>query len=729
MQPTTYEPGLAEILRKGMPPEAVYGGMVPVVYEAPEAAPGGLGALVASGEITPTRADIEALRDQSLKPVQPFLGETIEGLPAHFGALPVEDRGLEPARLGAATPRNLSDLYKDAASESVYDAVKLAEDPRGPLGAYRDHVFFGGPDSGVAEDLALWAPRLGGMIYSGVTEGVEEGDPWKVAGGVGLSALLAAPALSRSARNFMHPVADGKQAMGAARTAKDIGKVGLTGGGFGASLSALDGSLTKAFAADDRPDYLLQVEAMQDIGAKLSSERAKLLEAKINPELKLSDPVAIKELQKRIGVDVDGHWAKGTNDSIKAYNDKLNRQIADIEERLKSYSPEAIADFARREKKIYEDDADKREAAFYAQPSRDAYPWLAPIAAGLGATATGTLAYTLGRRAANRYNKEAANTSQKWSDDVKSAYDPTDVVKADLSARSAVNYPAQMDQLDKILHPGWQREAMALAGYGGLTDIGFAAPEIADLVRGVSDEDFNGWDLAKRYATGILGGIAIGKLGDKAGHEGWVNTPERFDAQSMALKDILDGHGNMPAYYREMADKTGFKGETGLDTYYLDARQTRDNDAQRRETDRLNNEARQRGARLAAEGSLFQREGLRGVLGGLVNGRSSRGASDPQPQTQRQQSDDLSSRKASGERVEQIEYQTSTKGQPQQLTARPRHSDKKRAAVEKGLDSGKSVKELAKKHKVPERTIYEWRREMSRARRMSELESKAGKPE
>lgn len=651
----------------------------------PETHQGSLGAFVKARGLSPLEADVAKIKEDALL--------------QDVGLLPVDARYI---------PRERPSLK--SSNTRLGDMVARATTPQAGavLTGLHDTV------DQVVEHAPQFAKDLSGytLVEDGVknfSEGYDEGSPLRVAGGVAEVGLAALPY-------------SGGLASAAFRTAPRF--VG-TNAAYMASPLVAAGVLSPEEAQAEAPSDQLdqQVRAMTTAGDRLRARRLELIGTLIDPDIVLKDKTAIKGLQRKIGVGTDGQWGDGTRASIKAYNKRQQRLIDEVDQELQKYSPEAIASFRQRQGEVIARADSEASKEFWSRPTREIAPWL-PYVTGLAGVYGGyKLGNSIARRNATRANDEAAELSERWLGDITAARDPSDMVAAGNAARASQHYGEAMDDItSRNIEPGL---ATYLAS-GGIADAGILTPDLMDKFRGIDDPEASLLGFLSRAVPGYAIGMAAGKAGGQLGAR--RDPVRRYDAETAGLRDMLEYKGGPSSYYKNELNKLG-DATGGAENSLRRRRELLDSEAQRAESQQLDHDAELRRARLAAEGSLFQREGLRGVLGGLVNGRLSRGASDPQPQTQRQQSDDLSSRKASGERVEQIEYQNSTKGQQQQLTARPRHSDKKRAAVEKGLENGKSVKELHKKHEVPERTIYEWRKEMSRARRMSELESKAGKPE
>lgn len=599
---------------------------------------------------------------------------------------------------------NVVDLYHQKANQYNYDAEMASRDPRGPLEQYFDQIlddkpFYEGQEdpSGFGTDIVL-AP-IRGMKYAvdkGI-EGYQEGKPFQVAGATGLGALMALPMAGpravQSIKSFKDIIP---------QTAKDVTNIVGQGAILGSSLATIDGDVDRAIAGTSKEtdqQVQMMVKRRESLQRELDGVQQQIVPTK---KTGLSSD-QIKLMQKEMGLkgsDVDGVWGAGTSAAAELHNERINLKIESLNKRLETLSDQAIADFIRqeaeRDKEAEESDKDK----YNSKTTRENHPFLAPIAGATGLTGAGLLGYLMGRRNVGRYNKETADISKRWKENLNKSADPSDMVQMDQAARTSQHFGKMMD--DALARNSSSGHMPHLAN-GALADIGMAAPELIDTMRGKVDEV----DLTStlgRLLLGVGSGYGLSKVGNQAAMNNKAPVT-RYDAESSGLTDIVGHRGGPVSYYKSLNQKLGDT-STRPESAFRTRRQKLDNDAQRDELLRLKHSADVRDARLQSDGNILQREGLSGLLKSLAVGSKSKKASSHQPQrTQRQYNQDDQTSNTSNDRL----IESNTTQNIRQSYYKP-HPVKERLKIEAALKNGESVNKLSEKTGTPKRTVQEWKR-------------------
>ena len=644
------------------------------------------------------------LAEQSriIKPEEQKAPSLIDGANYH---VPYSNQGVTegvPAELSAdQSIDDVVDLYHQKVNQNAYDIEQAQRDPRGPLEQFFDQLLDDKPTyegqedpSGFAQDMVLAPVR--GMKYAvdkGI-EGYQEEKPFQVAGATGLGALMALPMAGPKAVQSIKSFKDFIP-----QTAKDVTNIVGQGTLLGSSLATIDGDVDRAIAGTSK-ETDQQVQMMIKRRESLQRE-LDAVQQKIVPTKKTGlSPDQIKTMQKEMGLkgsDVDGVWGAGTSAAAELHNERINLKIESLNKRIGTLSDQAISDFIRQEaekdKEAEENDKDR----YNSKTTRENHPFLAPIAGAAGLTGAGLLGYLMGRRNVGRYNKETADISKRWKESLNKSADPSDMVQMDQAARTSQHFGKMMD--DALARNSGSGHMPHLAN-GALADIGMAAPELIDTMRGKADEV----DLTStlgRLLLGIGSGYGLSKVGNQAAMNNKAPVT-RYDAESSGLTDIVGHRGGPIGYYN---DKTTDRFAT-TEQLHRTRRETLERDARTAELLRLKHSADVRDARLQADGNILQREGLSGLLKSLAVGSKSKKASSPQQQqTQRQYNQDDQTSNTSNDRL----IESNTTQNRRQSYYKP-HPMKERLKVEAALKKGESVNKLSEKTGTPKRTVQEWKR-------------------
>lgn len=620
-----------------------------------------------------------AMNDSAVAMQVPYNGnlhkpayEAMDGLPDHFGSLPQQDMGgIEPElnsapnTLGGHLGLYVDELERDALRENEL----RQQDPRSPFKKMAEYIVDGAPEyegagRSLADDLS---PYLGMMRFAkegadATIEGYNENNPAKTIGGMGMVALSALPASSKV-----------REAMGTVK--------GTLGTALGVTLAPelAYGTLGDAIAGTVTDE---QVKAMETRRDDLLGQKQGLLKRRLPDNGSRLTSAQISALQRQLGQKVDGQWGRDTQAAINQFNAGIDDKLNLLETELSQYTPTAIAEFKRAQSQKDKELADANEAAFWDRPTQEIAPWLSPALTFSGAVGSAALGRYLGRKNADKINQEISDLSKRWAKAISDAKDPSDLLKAEQGARAARHYGAELDKLQKMgVDPGMKAHIAAAVA----TDLGAASPEIVDLLRGRSPEaDYEEFTKRLLYSTMMGGGAS--KLAAQTA-QGRLKPVRRFDPETKALDSVIEHRGGPQGYYKKFNDGAGVDVEDSF-------RKRR----ALRQLEDLRQEARQE--------RRSTPEGRRALL---------ETQSRQEQQTQRQQSQDQSS---SSRGSSKRQPESSTDSRRRQTGNRP-HPNKKRSAVLSDIEAGKSVKAVAKKHKVPERTVYEWKRE---GRRMKELE-------
>lgn len=338
--------------------------------------------------------------------------------------------------------------------------------------------------------------------YTAADEGIEEGDPLKAAGGLGMMAMTALPFSGKVGQAaFNGPL-----------------RAAVSGGAISASplLAQEAFSADEAMAADDKVMLLLKQQG------EINRQRS---------DLKKS-------------MDKEARTGKGPNwEALKSEYDDLGSTLSAIQSQIEH---ERSANSF--ETQLKNKDLERKQEAN--TPFREKYPWAVPaVQVGAGALA-GLLGFGSQWNKNTKFNKATGDISRRWGKSVKDANDPTDLLRAERAADEAQNFGKVMDdatqtKLSDYLIPSVAGTAAFTAG-----DAAAMLPIVADklqsepgspLYEKASEEmSLQNWpEIMGRMAAGGLFNLIPYKAGKATAD--WArpkNTPKRYDAETEALKPL-----------------------------------------------------------------------------------------------------------------------------------------------------------------------------------------------
>jgi hypothetical protein len=358
-----------------------------------------------------------------------------------------------------------------------------------------------------------------GIAYEGgrmIGQGIQEGSPGQVAGGVATTAIAAAPG----------PVQRGAAAAikGGGQALYEIGRTAgkavtsapktLAGIGLAAGLTTpTEGETPEAGAPAPTAERARDTEMLRELllqRRSLDKQRATAVEER-DAQLKGSGG---RKAGRGPVYDAKEKEVSRLTDEMGA----LDGTIADIRNRL---SPEYQMKIEEQRKAVAQAEKEKRAATPTRQLYSDYMPYLYPVGAGIALVGGALLK---GRALAN-YNREIADLSQRWSQAVQrgqTARPNTNAARAaGIEARGIQReYDALRARHERFFDPG-TRDAITFGAASGVT-VAFS-PEEIDFARAVAGSPL--WQSLKENliddwpTTLKRAGVAAG-LGAATAHVG-----------------------------------------------------------------------------------------------------------------------------------------------------------------------------------------------------------------
>lgn len=590
------------------------------------------------------------LEGRQISPLGRYEAPVPEGLPEHF-AYGYSEQETPQIRADKSLTAKLGSYIQQLGDDAREAHGKRQADGRTPLKRFGDYILFGTPEyegaeEGVADALATAIPRFAVQGGASLKEGVEEGDPLKTLGGAGMLAASALPL-------------GGKLA---AKAFSSIPRGAIAGGTIGALPDLASGAYS--------PDIAL---AEEDVLQGLYQQKAGLSRQR-------QEALSNMEAEARTGRGPRYEAAKQRYDQLSTQLQALDQQIQFEQEKT---SPKAKLELEQ----LRQEGEDDRATKLAGRPFRERHPYLSkalPIFAG---AISGGLGSKAGLTQSRQFNKAADQLSDAWQNAINKARRPDDLLEAAHAARASQHYPKQMDalqngKLGERLIPSPEMQGALVAN-----ELAFLAPPLYDKFTTApnspayqeAEQALSPEGLLTRLASGGALGAAAYKVGK--GFTNHKRKPQRFDAETEALKPVVEHRGGPLGYYKKHANDDLLD----VEQLYASRRQRRqDADA----------------VRQAEQALLRTRKGRQGS----------------------HQENDIP-------RQEQQTHRRSRHPEPSDLPLEPPKKKSKnnnknstfnqypantRRAAEKRLKEGHPISTISKKYGVPQQTLRRWKKLLDR---------------